>query len=293
MAKLTVKARNHLASSTFAGPDRSYPIPDASHARNALARASGKTIAPEVRAAVHRKFPGIGAKAKRYAQGVSQVDDVRRERNDPRPGDPARSFDSLSDALETGRYWGDPADKTQNMNMPGGAAGRGPTVENAGNHEYNISHGSPNNLGPTMQGAAGYSKGSARVERYASGTSEVGIEDMRKALGPPPPPKPETPSDTAQINQNFGAMRKAMGYASGTPSVPAPGQTQTNGSWGTSAPPPQPLPPSPLGGQNQNLRALLGMGKPRFAKGTADAGAENGLTRAMNAHADQCHPVRR
>ena len=40
MAKLTAKQRNKLPSAEFAGPGRSYPIPDASHARNAKARAS-------------------------------------------------------------------------------------------------------------------------------------------------------------------------------------------------------------------------------------------------------------
>ena len=60
MSLLTTKKRNSLPDSTFAGPDRSYPIPDASHARNALARASGKSIEPEIRAKVHSKFPGIG-----------------------------------------------------------------------------------------------------------------------------------------------------------------------------------------------------------------------------------------
>jgi hypothetical protein len=40
MSKLTSRARNALPSSTFAGPDRSYPIPDASHAANAKARAT-------------------------------------------------------------------------------------------------------------------------------------------------------------------------------------------------------------------------------------------------------------
>lgn len=40
MAKLTTKARKALPKSEFAGPDRSYPIPDKSHARNAKARAS-------------------------------------------------------------------------------------------------------------------------------------------------------------------------------------------------------------------------------------------------------------
>jgi len=40
MAKLTTKARKALPKSEFAGPDRSYPVPDKAHARNAKARAS-------------------------------------------------------------------------------------------------------------------------------------------------------------------------------------------------------------------------------------------------------------
>lgn len=39
MAKLTTKARNALPKGNFAGPDRSYPVPDRSHAANAKARA--------------------------------------------------------------------------------------------------------------------------------------------------------------------------------------------------------------------------------------------------------------
>lgn len=62
MAKLTTAARKRLAPATFAGPDRSYPIEDASHARNALSRVANKSPAlkARVRAAVHRKYPGIG-----------------------------------------------------------------------------------------------------------------------------------------------------------------------------------------------------------------------------------------
>ena len=40
MAKLSTKARNALPKKDFAGPDRSYPVENASHARNAKARAS-------------------------------------------------------------------------------------------------------------------------------------------------------------------------------------------------------------------------------------------------------------
>jgi hypothetical protein len=70
MAKLNAKARQALPKSDFARPGKgtgkkgagggSYPIPDASHARNALARSSGKSIASAVRAKVHAKFPNIG-----------------------------------------------------------------------------------------------------------------------------------------------------------------------------------------------------------------------------------------
>ena len=60
MSLLTAKRRNSLPTSEFAGPDRSYPIQDASHARNALARASGKPVEAEIRAKVHSKYPEIG-----------------------------------------------------------------------------------------------------------------------------------------------------------------------------------------------------------------------------------------
>jgi len=39
MAMLKAKARNKLPNSSFAGPDRSYPVEDRSHAGNAKARA--------------------------------------------------------------------------------------------------------------------------------------------------------------------------------------------------------------------------------------------------------------
>ena len=64
MAKLSYRERKKLPTSTFAEPgERKYPIPDASHARNALSRVSANGTPAEkqkVRAAVHRKFPGIG-----------------------------------------------------------------------------------------------------------------------------------------------------------------------------------------------------------------------------------------
>jgi hypothetical protein len=72
--RLSASSRNALPASDFALPGKgtgdkgkgpgSFPIPDASHARNALARSANKSpaVKAKVRAAVHAKFPGIGAK---------------------------------------------------------------------------------------------------------------------------------------------------------------------------------------------------------------------------------------
>ena len=67
VAKLTAAARKALPKSEFAIPDRrAYPLNNASHARNALARVSQHGDSEEkakVRRAVRRKFPGIGQHA--------------------------------------------------------------------------------------------------------------------------------------------------------------------------------------------------------------------------------------
>ena len=73
MALLTATARKRLPTTAFALPGKgtgpqgkgagSYPIPDASHARNALARVSQHGTPAEkatVRSKVRSKFPAIG-----------------------------------------------------------------------------------------------------------------------------------------------------------------------------------------------------------------------------------------
>jgi hypothetical protein len=60
VAKLTTTARKRLPKSDFVEKrERKYPIPDAAHARDALARSSGKPEHAAVVAAVRRKFPKI------------------------------------------------------------------------------------------------------------------------------------------------------------------------------------------------------------------------------------------
>lgn len=64
MADLTTKKRKNLSPSSFAVPSKapgpgSYPIPDKAHARNALARSSGKAVEGQVKAAVYKKYPNL------------------------------------------------------------------------------------------------------------------------------------------------------------------------------------------------------------------------------------------
>ena len=64
MAKLSTVARKALPAKDFAVSGRKYPVNDANHARNALARVSEFGTSAEkakVRAKVKAKFPNIGS----------------------------------------------------------------------------------------------------------------------------------------------------------------------------------------------------------------------------------------
>ncbi len=62
MAKLSTAKRNALPSSAFAGPDRSYPINDKSHAINALSRAAANAspkLEAKIKTKIIKKFKGV------------------------------------------------------------------------------------------------------------------------------------------------------------------------------------------------------------------------------------------
>ncbi len=64
MAELTAAKRKRIPKGSFAIPSKapgsgSYPINDISHARNALARSSGKPEAATVRRKVYAKYPSL------------------------------------------------------------------------------------------------------------------------------------------------------------------------------------------------------------------------------------------
>lgn len=66
MAKLSSGQRSSLPKSEFAGPGRSYPVPDKSHAANAKARASQMEKAGKLSPGAKAK---IDAKANRVLKG--------------------------------------------------------------------------------------------------------------------------------------------------------------------------------------------------------------------------------
>lgn len=69
MAKLTTAQRKKMSASTFAGPNRSYPIPDKAHAANAKARATQAVKAGRMSASNASK---IKAKANAKLGGSSK-----------------------------------------------------------------------------------------------------------------------------------------------------------------------------------------------------------------------------
>jgi hypothetical protein len=96
MAKLNAAARKALPKNDFAVPSKapksgSYPINNPSHARNALARSSGKPVAGQVQAAVAKKYPamvhGNSAKAAPKMPVTTQM--VKAIKNSPKGKLPA------------------------------------------------------------------------------------------------------------------------------------------------------------------------------------------------------------
>ena len=69
VGKLTSKARNKLPNKDFAGPGRSYPIEDSSHAANAKARASqmekAGNLSPSMKSKIDAKANKVLSKGKK------------------------------------------------------------------------------------------------------------------------------------------------------------------------------------------------------------------------------------
>lgn len=95
MAKLTTGERKAMPKSDFALPGKrqggkgGYPIPDASHARNALSRVSQNGTPSEkarVREKVREKFPGIG-QSKGSRGSVPRGEHYQANHREPRSAD--------------------------------------------------------------------------------------------------------------------------------------------------------------------------------------------------------------
>jgi hypothetical protein len=67
MSKLTTAERNALPDSDFAGPNRSYPVEDAAHAKNAKSRVSqfgSPSLKKKVNAKANASLKGLHKAAK-------------------------------------------------------------------------------------------------------------------------------------------------------------------------------------------------------------------------------------
>ena len=77
---LTAKARKHIKKKNFALPGGRYPIHDAAHARNALSRVAQNGTPEEkkkVKAAVHKKYPGIGKESLHPSQKFQLIETLQ------------------------------------------------------------------------------------------------------------------------------------------------------------------------------------------------------------------------
>jgi len=76
-AKLTTKKRKALASSSFCGPKRSFPVPDCKHVRAALSllgRYKGPGNKAAIRACIYRKARSLKCFKKEFVVGEEAFD---------------------------------------------------------------------------------------------------------------------------------------------------------------------------------------------------------------------------
>ncbi len=123
MAKLTTKHRNALPDSAFAGPGRSYPVFDKSHAANAKARAA-QHASPELRAKIDAKAD----KVLRRAGGGRTENEFTGHTIEPGRVDSYGKEDFQNDIANQAAV-NDSNDKTQNFNT-------GPTQNHLDNFNY-------------------------------------------------------------------------------------------------------------------------------------------------------------
>lgn len=76
MGKLSADHRKHLRSSQFAGPNRTYPIPDKAHAADAKARAAQQVKAGNLTPAAEKR---IDARANRVLYGSPKAPAGRKQ----------------------------------------------------------------------------------------------------------------------------------------------------------------------------------------------------------------------
>lgn len=291
MAKLTSKSRNALASGDFAIPGkRAYPIADKAHARNALSRVAqngSSSQKAEVRAAVHRKFPGVGErgapKRNHFAGGLASV-----------PYGPASQMGAGARGplgKPIARYAGGAAD----------VPGPGQTVTGGTWTPPNSSgNGGQNQDLRAKMKAMGYAGGSSRVvpdsggmnarhgrDRVPGQVTERPRDTVRAMLSPGEAvvnraAVKHIPGGRAKIAEANAKGREEMGMRKGLSVMQRDTAGERGGVKGSSGP------------LTKDMDLPLGPSSRKSAFGGAsDTNGMSGMERAMHAHADKMHPVRR
>lgn len=134
--KLTAKSRAEIPQKNFALPGGRYPIEDANHARNALARVSqhgSPEEKAEVRSKVEHKYPGIKQNFSDGGQAATPevTEAVHQAASDPQHAGQSQA-DTDAEAARQARYAKIRETNTANMSN-GNYAGGGPVASNSVN----------------------------------------------------------------------------------------------------------------------------------------------------------------
>ena len=275
MSKLTAKGRKDLPASSFALPGkRAYPIPDAAHARNALARASANASPSkqaEIRAKVHERYPGMGSKESHGKAGHNALGGMMAASRRRYAGG-TDNVNTNAQGMQTmpgwrGGTWGEEP-QTPVSPPPSPAPSASPPV-----------FGKRTQI-PVVKAAGGMTNVDAMASSsYRGGTARVPGRGSPKVDKVPAMLAPGEAVLNKPAAEAIGRPKIAAANAMGRQSMGMP--TRTTAAFPTKAPPAigakPPDPSTPRGPASRS-----GSGAPM-----------SGLEAAMHAHADRLHPVGR
>lgn len=290
MAKLTTAQRNALPDSAFAGPGRSYPVNDKSHAANAKARAAqhaGPALEAKVDAKANKVLKAANGwasttsdeKLRKAAWGYPDQGDKVNQKNvpkrvtpaatgaivgatgapsesgppqpTPKPYQPVKPNDPAWGAYKTGGLDG-PKKAVAAVDTALDAVGNRVKGSIAGKAAKNTVNlaKATNKIGSGLKHVLGFKKGGVVTDKEVKGAKKGGVVKGEHPL-------------------NAGIIRAAMGFPGVDPSMIGVSPPMAGGA-GLGAPPMPPapmMPPTPLAlGPGVGMKA---MARPKATKGSS------------------------